>query len=136
MDGWRAGSVLAQAFDVLRWAWALGAVLLGVASLTLGRAILRQRARPPARVGLSLLALLSPLAMAGIAGASGGAATAARAAGTGWTTYAVAALLLLHAALATASVWRAGAWRPCVAALHGLLIWPALCTALVVASMS
>ncbi len=134
MNWWVAGSLLAQTADVMRWAWPIGVALAGGALVATGSAALSQRRLPPLRLAWLALLVFNPVAMVTVAGLSthGGPFTA----GSGWPVRAAGALLVLQCLLALWTTWRAGPWRASVGALHALLMWPALCTALIVASMS
>jgi hypothetical protein len=130
MDWWRAGTLLAQTLDVMQWTWRLGLVVAGSAALAIAVAIGRQRRLPPPRLGWLLLFALTPFAMAVLVAAPGPRAAAGPTAA--WAPRAALFLLAAQGAVACGSIWRAGPWRPLVAGVHALLIWPAICAALVI----
>ena len=135
MDWWHAGSLLAQTVDVMRWAWPLGAVLAAVALGSTGVVAAQQRSLPPLRGAWLLVLLLNPVVMVAVVGLWS-CRDCFSTAGGGWTVYSAAALLLTQFLIACWSTWRASTWRVCVGAFHALLIWPAACTALIIATMS
>lgn len=135
MDWWAMGTVLAQTLDVMRWAWPLGAVLLGAVLFSTGMVIAQHRRLPPPPLAWPLVLILNPVAMAAVAGLRGCRNCTSTSTG-GWTVYAAGGLLLAQLLLACWSTWRADGWRACTGTLHALLIWPATCTALVILTMS
>ena len=134
MDWWRAGSLLAQTVDVMRWAWPFGAVLAAVVLGSTGVVAAQQRRLPPLRLAWLLVLLLNPVVMVAVAGLWN--CRDCPSTGGGWTVYSAAGLLLAQFLIACWSTWRASTWRVCVGALHALLIWPAACTALIISTMS
>jgi hypothetical protein len=135
MDWWHAGSLLAQTFDVMRWAWPFGAFLAAVAIGSTGVVAARQHSLPPLRWAWLLVLLLNPLLMVAVAGLWS-CRNCSSTPGGGWAVRSAAGLLLAQFLIACWSTWRASTWRVCVGALHALLMWPAACTVLIISAMS